>query len=175
MSLKSISKRRLSNPKDLTKRALAMRVELCFTLLLLVTLGATAYGQNQPISVQEATEDDYSIPTVTYLMKQPTGLGSGFAEKQVNRLGDRVSIALLKILDETDFRDSQKVKSILPLIRASFLLPRLIKFQEDRNPKVTLFMLQKIESAIEDAKLKSDITELIEFIKEKTVGYEQKR
>jgi hypothetical protein len=152
-----------------------MRVEICFALLLLATLGATAYGQNQSISVQEATEDNYSIPIVTNLMKQTTGLGSGFAEKQVNRLGDRVSIALLKILDETDFKDSQKLKSILPLIRASFLFPELIKYQEDRNPKVTLFMLQKIESDIEDAKLKSDITALIEFIKEKTAGYEQKR
>jgi hypothetical protein len=152
-----------------------MRVEIYFTLLLLATLGATAYGQNRPISVQEATEDDYSIPTVTNLMKQPTGLSSGFAEKQVNRLGDRVSIALLKILDETDFKDSQKLKSILPLIRASFLFPGLIKYREDRNPKVTLFMLQKIESEIEDAKLKYDIAGLIEFIKEKTAGYEQKR
>jgi len=152
-----------------------MRVEIYFTLLLLATLGATAYGQKQPISVQEATEDDYSIPTVTNLMKQKTGLGSGFAEKQVNRLGDRVSIALLKILDEADFKDSQKVKSILPLVRASFLNPSLIKYQEDRNPKVTLLMLQKIENDIGDAKLKSDITELIEFIKEKTVSYRQKR
>jgi len=152
-----------------------MRVEIYSTLLLLAALGATAYGQKQPISVQEATEDDYSIPTVIILMKQTTGLGSGFAEKQVNRLGDRVSIALLKILEETDFKDAQKVKSILPLIRASFLFPELIKYREDRNPKVTLFMLQKIESDIEDAKLKSDITALIEFIKEKTAGYEQKR
>jgi hypothetical protein len=152
-----------------------MRVAICFTLLLLAIVGATAYGQNPPISVQEATEDDYSIPTVTTLMKQTTGLGSSFAEKQVNRLGDRVSIALLKILDEADFKDSQKVKSILSLIRASFLHPGLIKYQEDRNPKVTLFVLRKIESDIEDAKLKSDITELIEFIREKTAGYEQKR
>jgi len=128
-----------------------MRTEICFTLLLLVALSVTVHGQNQPISVQEATEDDYSIPVVINLMKQPTGLSSGFAEKQVNRLGDRVSIALLKILDDTDFKDSQKVKSILPLIRASFLHPGLIKYQEDRNPKITLFMLRKIEGDIEDA------------------------
>jgi hypothetical protein len=88
-----------------------MRVEICFTLLLLVTLGATAYSQNQPISVQETTEDSYSIPIpiAINLMKQPPGFSAGVAEKQVNRLGDRVSIALLKILDETDFKDSQKV------------------------------------------------------------------
>jgi hypothetical protein len=138
-------------------------------------VGTTAYGQNQPISVQEATEDNYSIPIVINLMKQPPGFSSGFAEKQFNRLGDRVSIALMKILDNTDFKDPQRVKSILPLIRASFLFPELIKYQEDRNPKVTLFMLQKIESDIEDAKLKSDITELMEFIKEKTASYERKR
>jgi len=152
-----------------------MRVEICFTLLLLATLGATAYGQNQSINVQEAAEDGYSIPIVTNLLKSQTGLSTGFSEKQVNRLGDRVSIALLKILEETDFKDAQKVKSILPLIKASFLFPELIKYREDRNPKVTLFMLQKIESDIEDDKLKSDITELIEFIKEKTAGYEQRR
>jgi len=45
----------------------------------------------------------------------------------------------------------------------------------EANPKVTLFLLQKLESDFEDAKLKSDPTELIALIREKTAGNEQKR
>ena len=152
-----------------------MQINTCLTLLLLAIAGVTIYGQKQPITVQDQAEDDYSIATVRYLMKQQPGFSTSFAEKQVARLGDRVSIALLKILDENDFKDSQKVSSILPLIKESFLRPELIAVKEDRNPKVTLFLLRKIESETKDARIKSDITQLMSFIKQTMESYEQKR
>jgi hypothetical protein len=152
-----------------------MRINICLTILFLVTVGTIAYSQTQPIAVTEATEEDYSVATVKYLMKQSSGFSASFAEKQVTRLGDRVSIALLKIFDESDFKDSYKVNSVIPLIRASFLQPELIAVKEDRNPKITLFLLQKIESESRDAKLKADITQLRGFIRQKMASYQQKR
>lgn len=47
-----------------------------------------------------AQEDtDYSVTEVRELMRQPAGISSSFSEKQVNRLGDRMSIALMKMYD----------------------------------------------------------------------------
>jgi hypothetical protein len=96
--------------------------------------------------------------------------GTGFSEKQVNRLGDRVSIALIKILNEQDMRNPQKIREILPLIRTAFLAPQIIAAPEDKKPAVTLLLLNYLETNVQDGLLKKEIVDLADFIKEKTAG-----
>ena len=112
-------------------------------------------------------DDDPSVRAVKTLLQQPSGFSSGFSEKQENRLGDRVSVALLKIFSQEELRDPQNIRKFLPVIRSSFLNPKLIPAAY-RKPKVTLPLLARLEGQVDDAKLKSDITELMQFIREQT-------
>ncbi len=120
----------------------------------------------------EERDDAYSMNLVKSLLQHPAQMGAGFSEKQVNRLGDRVSIALIKILGDDALRNPEKIKTILPLIRSSFLYPDLISIAEDRKPKVTLFLLRHLERDVKALDLKREISQLITFIQKQTAAYE---
>src|SRR5713101_7279002 len=91
------------------------------------------------LTTPEAKEDDpYSVTVVKDLLKQPSGFSSSFSEKQVYRLGDRVSIALLKIHSENELKDPNRIRKFLPLIEEAFRIPNLISIREDQKPRVTL-------------------------------------
>jgi hypothetical protein len=118
----------------------------------------------------QVRDDPYSIHLVQSLLQYPVQQGTGFSEKQVNRLGDRVSIALIKILSEQEMRNPQKIREILPLIRTAFLAPQIITAPEDKKPAVTLLLLSYLESTVQDGILKKEIVDLTDFIKDKTAG-----
>jgi len=137
-----------------------LRLGIIYLVLLL-----TGSGMARNVAVQN---ESYDVPLVKGLLQHPEGLGwSGF-DKQVNRLGDRVSIALLKILEEKDFQNPQTVRSSLQLIRHSFLFPKLISIPIDREPKVTLFLLTHMRTGVNDPALKEEISKLIKFVKTQT-------
>jgi hypothetical protein len=141
--------------------------------LLSLSLFATGGARQLGAAGQHATEkkgDAYSIRLVENLLRNPTQLGAGFAEREVSRLGDRVSIALLKVLGEEELSSPQKIRTFLPLIRSAFLSPELISIAEDREPKVTVFLLKHLESEAKDPRLKEELTQLIRYVKEKTAA-----
>lgn len=125
-------------------------------------------GQSAQVNEQDDS-DTYSINTVKFLIKERNlGLESGFGSKSKHRLGDKISIALMKIFSENDFRDTQKVKLLLPLIQSCFDYPGLIEVPEDKKPKVTLVFLSYLESLATDSLMKREINETINIVKEKT-------
>jgi hypothetical protein len=110
------------------------------------------------LSVTEAKEDDpYSITIVKALLEQPSGFSSSFSEKQVYRLGDRVSIAVLKIYSENELKDANRIRKFLPLIEEAFRIPNLISIREDQKPRVTLVLLRVLQLEERDANLKKEI------------------
>ncbi|MDQ5845793.1 MAG: hypothetical protein M3539_10925 [Acidobacteriota bacterium] len=145
-----------------------MRLSFVLVTLSAFLISGAGLPRNTNQNVTEQRDDAYSIHLVENLLQYPTQLGAGFTEKQLNRLGDRVSIALLKILPEGELSNPQKVRSFLPLIRAAFLYPNLISIGEDRKPKVTLFLLRHLENEAKDRWLKEEIVQLRDFVKEKT-------
>jgi hypothetical protein len=113
--------------------------------------------------------DYYSIKSVrTLLNEESLGVKTGEGSKIRSRLGDKVSVALLKILSEDDLKNPQKIKMILPLIRSCFLYPNFIVIPEDKSPKVTLFLLGYLETVAVDTALKNEISETMKFVKDKT-------
>jgi len=134
-----------------------------FLLLVVILLG--------PLLTAEAGQDDnqYSTADVRNLLRIPGGYSAaystGFSEKILNRLGDRISIALLKILDEKDLENPMEIRRILPLIHDAFAFPKIISIPEDRSPKVTLFFLKSLELRSIPDDLKDQISELTKFIK----------
>ena len=96
-----------------------------FVLLTLILFLANVDGgsSHQIQRVTKNTDDVYSIHLVENLLRYPSQLGAGFAEKQINRLGDRASTAVLKIVPEEELTNPEKVRTFLPLLRAAFLDP----------------------------------------------------
>jgi hypothetical protein len=123
------------------------------------------------IRAQNALPDDpdgpYGIPTVKRTLDSqfPPPFGWYAAtEKPLNRLGDRASIALIKLLDDGDFKKSDKVTRALQIIRHSFLHPKLISMEDDRKPKFTLILLEHLDAVLQDPALKREVSEVRRFV-----------
>jgi hypothetical protein len=85
-------------------------------------------------------EGPYSVTTIRNFLDFPDSLGSGFAEKRINRLGDGASIALMKILSSDQLQDPVLEDRILIILDMAFQAPAIVR-PEDRHPKVTLLLL----------------------------------
>ena len=114
-------------------------------------------------------EDRYGIHSVKEaLLEQSEGITDSSTEKYIYRLGDKVSVALLKILKEEELSDPKKIRQILPIIQKAFAGLQFVSVTEDRKPKVTLFLLTYLQTNLKDPALKKEIAQLIDFIKQKT-------
>lgn len=110
--------------------------------------------------------DLYDLEVVRAALKfESIGVVFGPTQRQIARLGDRVSISLLKILDEKDRAKPQVVGSFLPVVRAAFTSPQFISNIQDRRPDVTLLFLEWVRAQTGDAELKAKISEVEVFVK----------
>jgi hypothetical protein len=114
-----------------------------------------------------AAQDDTAYDTsLVKSALQDNALGVSIIEKRVNRLGDRAAIALIRVLEDSDLKNPQKVKRVLQVIRVAFLHPNLITSEEDKKPKFTLLFLEHVGSEVKDSALKREISDLTKFVKE---------
>jgi hypothetical protein len=142
---------------------------LLMVLVLLGSLLTVSGPSHDAVQIDTDTTDDaYSIRLVENLLRYPSQLGSGFGEKQLARLGDRVSIALLKILGEDELAKPERIRTLIPLVRAAFLEPKLISLAEDRKPNVTVFLLKHLKQEAKDPQLKKEVSDLTDYVKQKT-------
>jgi hypothetical protein len=137
-----------------------MRVYLVLLLIILMPCGGSSQNKLDP-----QKGDAPLIRDVKFLLRQPQGISTGFSDKKSNRLGDSISVALLKIFTEEELRNPQIVSKFLPIIRASFLSPNLIP-PKNRSPKFTLPLLIRLEKTTDDARLKREISDLMRFIRD---------
>src|SRR5262249_31542523 len=114
-------------------------------ILEVVSCGLLVFAAARGGEVNEA--DPYAISVVQVALKMRSA-GHKFilsqTQKHLARLGDGVSIALLKILDGQDLTIPQMVSEVLPIIRDSFAQPELISIEVDKKPKITLFLLNSL-------------------------------
>jgi hypothetical protein len=86
-------------------------------------------------------------------------------QKQLHRLGDGVSIALIKILGEADLVDPKNIKSFLPMIQDAFAYPDLIARDMDKKPTVTMVLLKYLGQTVTDTETQKEIQETMAFVK----------
>ena len=135
---------------------------ICSTLLLFSSI----FAQDKVNGQDEYTE---SIRLVKQSVKNPEGaLGLSFTEKYISRLGDGVAIALLKIYDADGLESQQNIRSYLPIIRAAFFAPKIVELSENRKPEVTIFLLTYLQGRVKDENLKTEISDVIKFVKKQT-------
>ena len=116
-------------------------------------------------------QDPYSIPLVSAELKmnaEGRRVIHSWSQKRLVQLGDRVSVTILKILEPAELKDPQKVKSCLIVIRQAFAQPQMISVDADKDPRVTLFLLDYWKSQIADPEAQREIQSTLAFVKEKT-------
>src|SRR5882724_6472620 len=133
-------------------------ISILLSLIFSFVLGIVPHVFSQTSNVPPKDRDP-SVRAVEALLQQPSGFSSGFSEKQSDRLGDRVSIALLKIFKNNELEDPENIRRFLPIIRSAFLYPTLVPAQH-RKPKVTLPLLARLERKVTDVELKHQISEV---------------
>jgi hypothetical protein len=142
---------------------------LWLTLLSSLLCLFSTFVVEQSDSTTEA--DPYSMQLVQMALRTRTeGQIIAKVQTHLSRMGDGVSIALLKILTEDDFREPHRVQEFLPIIREAFSQPQLISNEIDKKPKVTLFLLAHIRQDVPDIQAQHDIDETIQFLRQKTEG-----
>ena len=133
-----------------------------FSVCLLIALSPALFGQ-------EGESDPYGAQTVEEGLQSGPGSGKpliSITGKRLARLGDRASIALLRLWDQEKL--DSRVEDVLPLIRIAFTDPQLISVADDKKPKVTLFLLRYLRGKTTDPKVQSDIQQTLEFVERKT-------
>jgi|SRR5690348_8476797 len=136
--------------------------------LLLILAASMSSGQHRG----NKSEDNYPIDLVRSAMKLNTmyeRVVVSPVQKNIHRLGDSVSIAILKIFDNEQLRSPSTVESFLPVIREAFARPDLIANVTDRAPRITLFLLTTLSGDTTNARLNEDIQKTIAYV-EKQVG-----
>jgi hypothetical protein len=137
-----------------------MRTLLCVCLLI---------GSCITLDGQQPQADPYSLAEVRNAIDGlSVGIIFGGDAKLIPRLGDRCSIAILKVVNRNDLTDSKKVAVIVQLIHNSFALPENITADEDRDSRVSLFLLEYLLEKVGDTKVQQQIRQTIEFVKEQT-------
>ncbi len=143
---------------------------LCL-LILIICMGSIV-----SISAQQSNEcDKRCLDSVRYLLSDSKLAGgqpyfSTWSEKAAHRLGDGVTVGILKIYRKRDLTKPQTIRIFLPVIRESFLYPDIIERQEDKKAEVSLTFLRELENEVKDDLLRRDISELRKLILEKTAS-----
>ena len=133
-------------------------------LILICLIGALL---PLPARGQSEEADQYSISLVQRALKlHQQGARVSFVEKRIPRLGDQVSIALMKIFTDRELSDPKTLELILPLVREAFSQPQFISVDIDRRPSVTLFFLKYLHQTVPDLKAQDDIAQTVRFVTE---------
>ncbi len=115
--------------------------------------------------------DPYSLNLVNSELKVRTasrGIVRSWAQKRLALLGDGISVALLKVLDDSDLKNPEMVKTLLPVIRDAFSQPQAIAIEVDKKPTVTVFLLNYVRQSVSDTQVQSEIRQTMDYIKKQT-------
>ena len=133
-----------------------LRNSACLAILW-IGIGA-GFASAQEEAAQLESPDPYGVVIVRGLLAESADFSTGFSEKQRDRLGDRAAIAVLKIFSDQELRNPATARKVLRLIETVFRNPQLISVKEDREPRVTLFLLGYLEQVAPDRQLRQEIS-----------------
>jgi len=125
------------------------------------------------VNAEEPEPDVYSLALVDHLLRvQASGqkMILSATMKNTPRLGDGVSIALLKTLDAKELSNPVTILQFLPIIRDSFSEPKFIAIASNKKPQVTLFFLESLKPRISDSQALAGVAETIDYVKDKTAS-----
>lgn len=127
-------------------------------------------------SSQTSNPDPYSIGIVSGALRmQSTGVFTTWTGKNMVRLGDDVSVAILKIYPEKDLASPKTVESFLPLIREAFSEPQFISLDVNKEPQVTMLLLNHLLSIVRDSAQHREIQQTIDYVRARVKNQSAKK
>ena len=85
------------------------------------------------------------------------GASISWLDKANNRLGDKIGAAVIKIYSGNPCI-GQITFAFLPVIQEAFKYPEMIQNSSDKNPRVTIALLHRLQKRIKDHFLHLEIT-----------------
>jgi hypothetical protein len=94
---------------------------------------------------------------VHFFMTTP-GVITSWSEKSVYRGGDSAAVAIIRTVPDSDFTFPEKARQVLNVLRLAFSFPQLIETCNDRQPRVTMLLLDHLQN-VSGLQLQSEINE----------------
>jgi hypothetical protein len=101
------------------------------------------------------TPESYRLALVEASLNEGPPLKRGI---QLHRMGDEVASDLLKTIGANQSLSQTQRNTSLALLQEAFAKPELIKNKSDRDPKLTMFVLQWLSNSDEDPDVKDRIS-----------------
>lgn len=151
--------------------------------LCLVLVAAPIFGaERKPTEISPQSKDDpYSVGLVkqALLLAEekvvPFGVWKSVLypvppyRRSIPQLGDGVSVALLKIYDSEDLTKPETAMAALSIVRLAFSSPQSIQLDEDKDPKVTRFLLDFLrDQETANAEVEKDVAVTSAYVKKAT-------
>jgi hypothetical protein len=131
--------------------------------------GKLVYGA-QPLShscMGLTGPDPYSFISIRRGLRDVEELGSGAKlDERLVSLGDGASIGMLKSADLKEITDPDLkfVSAYLSIVRYAFFEPELISLDENKDPGLTLFLLDYLHEKVTDEELQRQIDSTREYV-----------
>jgi hypothetical protein len=155
------SSARRAGPIEVGAKIVRILLLVCCALLTLIVSSGGQSGEADP----------YSLNIVKFELQMRAGgrkVIHSFSQKSLFRLGDGVSIAILKILDDSALTNPETVRDLLPIVRDAFAAPQFISIAANKTPKVTLFLLNYLRLKVSDPETQLAVQETAEFVEHQT-------
>jgi hypothetical protein len=110
---------------------------------------------------ETAAPSSETTAVVNEIMSRPGLVMIGFEAQMAQSSGDGVAIAIARTQPRTALRDPDKARRVIALIGAAFVSPTVIAAEENKNPGVSLLLLDAILRDASDAKVQRDAQALI--------------
>lgn len=138
-------------------------------ILLVIATAGCAYCQTalsrpeQGPSHVAVTPESYRLALVEASFHEGLPVKRGL---QLHRMGDEVASDLLKTIGANQSLSQAQRDTCLALLQEAFAKPELIKNKSDRDPKLTMFVLQWLSNSAEDPDVKDRITDVQQKIQD---------
>ncbi|MEJ2145346.1 MAG: hypothetical protein P8020_09435 [Acidobacteriota bacterium] len=144
---------------DYSARLRPSRTILGAALAMMLALGPSVLGQSN---------DPYALRFVSEVLQHYGHFSTGWEDKGLPRLGDKASIALIKLSSLDAWKDPVLVHKALGIIRDSFSHPELIEYPSDRYPSVTTLLLSWLKTIHQEQETIDEINRTEEFVEGQT-------
>ncbi|MFZ0429938.1 MAG: hypothetical protein WAO20_17615 [Acidobacteriota bacterium] len=135
------------------------RVTICVGLVAVLLMPAAVSGQSS---------DPYSLKVVSAIESHYGTFSTGWDDTELPRLGDKGSIALVKLSSLEKWSDPDQVHKTLGMMRDFFSHPEFVENSSDRQPRVTLIVLSWLRSLHKEPDILREIDRTVQYVEEKT-------
>ncbi len=104
------------------------------------------------------------------VLNLPAGTSLSFFDKHIAWMGDDAAVALIRMGATDKLSSPDYARKVLYVVRVAFDCPRCILQEENRTTRVSVLLLDTMESRVQDAQLRKEISGVREHIKKQLLA-----